>query len=116
MSPGCCIVLAPQTALQSNSDTIWVALDSNHGAQPQFAILHQKWIKNMKYNKLYVAVRALRHQANVTIALTATPVLTRPSDLWHVGRFMGLSGFEGPNNDNRYRTMNKGINASQRKD
>ncbi|EGO04147.1 hypothetical protein SERLA73DRAFT_67866 [Serpula lacrymans var. lacrymans S7.3] len=103
MSPGHRIVLAPQTALQSNSDTIWVALDSNlaHDAR--------------KYNKLYVAVWALRHQANVTIALTATPVLTRPSDLWHVGRFMGLSGFEGPNNNNKSRTMNKEINASQRK-
>ncbi|EGN97044.1 hypothetical protein SERLA73DRAFT_75888 [Serpula lacrymans var. lacrymans S7.3] len=101
MSPGRRIALAPQTALQSDSDTIWVASDNDTGAQPRFALLHNKWVKQTvygqqwglfvmdeahvarKYNKIYVAVQALRQQANVTIALTATPVLTKPLDLWH---------------------------------
>ncbi|EGO04149.1 hypothetical protein SERLA73DRAFT_148782 [Serpula lacrymans var. lacrymans S7.3] len=98
MSPGRCIVLVPQTALQSDSDTIWVASDHDTGAQPRFALLHNKWVKQTvygqqwglfvmdeahvarKYNRIYVAMRALHQQANVTIVLTATPVLTRPSD------------------------------------
>ncbi|KAH9011430.1 P-loop containing nucleoside triphosphate hydrolase protein [Lactarius deliciosus] len=45
-------------------------------------------------NKAYTAVRALRERTDMLVAMTWTPLQTRPSDLWHIGKVIGLSGFK----------------------
>ncbi|KAH9019722.1 P-loop containing nucleoside triphosphate hydrolase protein [Lactarius pseudohatsudake] len=45
-------------------------------------------------NKAYTAVRALREKTDMLVAMTWTPLQTRPSDLWHIGKVIGLSGFK----------------------
>ncbi|KAN0128350.1 P-loop containing nucleoside triphosphate hydrolase protein [Lactarius tabidus] len=44
-------------------------------------------------NKLHRAVRALRDRTDLMVAMTATPVQTRPMDLWNIGRAVGIRGF-----------------------
>ncbi|KAH9019867.1 P-loop containing nucleoside triphosphate hydrolase protein [Lactarius pseudohatsudake] len=45
-------------------------------------------------DKAYTAVRALREKTDMLVAMTWTPLQTRPSDLWHIGKVIGLSGFK----------------------
>src|SRR6266571_7554101 len=88
-------------------------------------------------NKLYGAVRALREKTDIFIAMTATPVQTRPSvraydlcmcvcyekltsgvwtqNLWLIGKVIGLPGFSDAN-DRELDDMNKALARAKRED
>ncbi|KAH9019860.1 P-loop containing nucleoside triphosphate hydrolase protein [Lactarius pseudohatsudake] len=45
-------------------------------------------------NKVYTAMLSLREKTDLFVGMTVTPVQTRPSDLWHIGKVVGLPGFK----------------------
>ncbi|KAH9011667.1 P-loop containing nucleoside triphosphate hydrolase protein [Lactarius pseudohatsudake] len=51
-------------------------------------------------NKVYTSMLALREKADLFVGMTATPVQTRPLDLWHIGKVIGLSGFKDDSRTN----------------
>ncbi|KAG1741027.1 P-loop containing nucleoside triphosphate hydrolase protein [Suillus occidentalis] len=66
-----------------------------------------------KYNKVHLAFRGLLERCMVMIAMTATPVTTRPADLWLMAQVLGLPNFQ---DNETYRMMNKELASAQRKD
>lgn len=87
-------------------------------------------------NKFYTAVRALRQNSDIFVAMSATPIETRPSvcihiwlcainalmtcnvqDLWNIGKAIGLHGFkDGEETDNELKMMNREIARAKRED
>ncbi|KIK74159.1 hypothetical protein PAXRUDRAFT_176509, partial [Paxillus rubicundulus Ve08.2h10] len=66
-----------------------------------------------KYNLAHVACRELRLRSSVLIALTATPVTTKPQDLWIMGDLMGIEGFA---DQEELLQLNREINSANRRD
>ncbi|KAH9949213.1 P-loop containing nucleoside triphosphate hydrolase protein, partial [Amylocystis lapponica] len=128
------IVLALVTAIQSDSDAVFVQkLKPKHGD----AVHSRSYNNNVSstvygytfgltimdeahtvrtLNKVYMAARELRKCSRMTVAMTATPVMTRPTDVWNMGRFLGIPAFEGADNDKEAHEMEKRLAAAQRRD
>ncbi|KAF8422282.1 P-loop containing nucleoside triphosphate hydrolase protein [Boletus edulis BED1] len=66
-----------------------------------------------KHNVAHTAVRALKEKAKVLVAMTATPVTTRPQDLYIMGQWMGIPGFD---NFDEFSDMSRQINRASRAD
>ncbi|KAG6370138.1 P-loop containing nucleoside triphosphate hydrolase protein [Boletus reticuloceps] len=66
-----------------------------------------------KHNVAHTAVRALKEKAKVLVAMTATPVTTRPQDLYIMGQWMGIPGFD---NFDEFYDMSRQINRASRAD
>ncbi|KAG2045712.1 hypothetical protein BDR06DRAFT_1015378 [Suillus hirtellus] len=66
-----------------------------------------------KYNKVHLACRGLSQRCLIVVAMTATPVTTKPADLWLMGQVLGLTSFQ---DSETYREMNKELSSALRKD
>ncbi|KAG2359798.1 hypothetical protein BDR07DRAFT_1291359, partial [Suillus spraguei] len=47
-----------------------------------------------KYDKVHIAARRLQERSHLMVAMTATPVTTKPTDLWIMGQLPGLPQFK----------------------
>lgn len=66
-----------------------------------------------KYNKVHVAARGLQERSHLMVAMTATPVTTKPTDLWIMGQLLGLPQFK---DTTQLKNMNRELAAAQRRD
>ncbi|KIO00764.1 hypothetical protein M404DRAFT_151975 [Pisolithus tinctorius Marx 270] len=66
-----------------------------------------------KHNQIHRAFRGLKDRATCAIAMTATPITTKVQDLYIMGQWMGIPGFD----DHReFLELNKEINRANRQD
>ncbi|EMD31654.1 hypothetical protein CERSUDRAFT_127231 [Gelatoporia subvermispora B] len=105
------ILLATSTAIQSDLDYCFAVPAEKwkmpikrptYDALVVQTIFNQQWglfvideahvIRGL--NKTYSASLLARSLSQMTVASTATPVLTRPGDLWNMGRMVGLETFD----------------------
>ncbi|KAH0833809.1 P-loop containing nucleoside triphosphate hydrolase protein [Lanmaoa asiatica] len=66
-----------------------------------------------KHNKLHMALRALGSRSSMMVALTATPVTTKPQDLWIIGQLLGLSAFF---DNDQWLKMKRELEGAMRRD
>ncbi|KAG2352396.1 P-loop containing nucleoside triphosphate hydrolase protein, partial [Suillus spraguei] len=66
-----------------------------------------------KYNKVHIAARGLQERSHLMVAMTATPVTTKPMDLWIMGQLLGLPQFKDAG---QLKNMNRELTAAQRRD
>ncbi|KAG2063389.1 hypothetical protein BDR04DRAFT_1163790, partial [Suillus decipiens] len=66
-----------------------------------------------KYNKVHTAARGLQERSHLMVAMTATPVTTKPTDLWIMGQLLGLPQFK---DIAQLKNMNRELAAAQRRD
>ncbi|KAI6137600.1 P-loop containing nucleoside triphosphate hydrolase protein [Pisolithus tinctorius] len=66
-----------------------------------------------KHNQIHRAFRGLKERATSVIAMTATPITTKAQDLYIMGQWMGIPGFD---NHNEFLELNKEINRANRQD
>ncbi|KAJ7934060.1 P-loop containing nucleoside triphosphate hydrolase protein [Mycena leptocephala] len=67
-------------------------------------------------NKTHIACRALREASSCTVAMTATPVISRILDLWNLGRMLGLVAFVGQRPDDEARKIERNLRSAARED
>ncbi|KAH9006022.1 hypothetical protein EDB83DRAFT_2236890, partial [Lactarius deliciosus] len=105
-----CIYIALTTAVQSDSSYVHLPCIGTRNPQVKKVagrdevdtIFRQRYLcmainKAHAFrdpNKAYTAVHALREKTDMLVAMTWTLLQTRPSDLWHIGKVIGLSGFK----------------------
>ncbi|GBE89337.1 hypothetical protein SCP_1503450 [Sparassis crispa] len=126
------IVLASVTALQDDARaTLTINTPrwdvpvqhfrfATHGALTLFATKWGVFILDEGHeirtlNWTYIAARFLMEISAMGIVLTATPVMTRPTDLWNMGRLLKLLAFAIENDDNAL-LMEREIRAAARRD
>ncbi|KAH0826426.1 hypothetical protein J3R83DRAFT_5404 [Lanmaoa asiatica] len=66
-----------------------------------------------KHNLAHMAARALRERATLMVAMTATPVTTKPQDLWIMGQLLGIQSFF---DYQEFQTLNRDVNRATRHD
>ncbi|EED77154.1 predicted protein, partial [Postia placenta Mad-698-R] len=118
-SPSRRIILATHTAMSSDSEVAFRLADKKmrdarkHGDVREkgryrastlyghkfgvFALDESHVVRTL--NTIYTAARQLRIQSETMVALTATPVMTKATDLWFIGCMLGIPAFDEPQHD-----------------
>ncbi|KAK7677244.1 hypothetical protein QCA50_019838 [Cerrena zonata] len=126
-APGHRIVLATMTALTSDAINCLQYASTSPNNAPKViencspTLLTRKWLftavdevhNARNVGQSYWAVWGLRQCSRGFVGMSATPVLTRPHDLYHIGRFMEIKGFD---NALDYQTMIRDMTKASRLD
>ncbi|EED80799.1 predicted protein [Postia placenta Mad-698-R] len=67
-------------------------------------------------NAAYCAARELRKISVMSMAMTATPVLTMATDVWHIGCLLGIAKFDNVENDVKLHEYKTKLAAALRAD
>ncbi|CAL1698687.1 unnamed protein product [Somion occarium] len=91
------------------------------GANPAALIFTKRFLvgawdeihQNRNIKTAFFAAKKLRECCTFYIGMSATPVQTKPQDLWHVALILGVPGFDG---ETEYKDMGREVNRAARKD
>ncbi|KAG2366148.1 hypothetical protein BDR07DRAFT_1373763 [Suillus spraguei] len=125
------IILATMSAAQDDAATVFIQGNRDSYGQPLPSPRFQRTSPNTLFGHEYVmsiadeghmlhninmahtAARALQGKSHSTVVMTATPVTTKPVDLWNMGLLLGLQQFKSIA---QLKTMNRELSAAQRRD
>ncbi|KAG1779882.1 P-loop containing nucleoside triphosphate hydrolase protein [Suillus placidus] len=125
------IILATTNAAHDDAVTVFIEGDRNSYGQPMAGPRLERTAPSTlfgrgynvtffdeahcarKYNKVHTAARGLQERSHLMVAMTATPVTTKPTDLWIMGQLLGLSQFK---DTVQLKNMNRELAAAQRRD
>jgi hypothetical protein len=70
------------------------------GRKFSLAVYDEAHLARVKYGRIYHALRMLSGLSHGVVALTATPVITSPTDVWNLGRLLRAEGFRTAADEN----------------
>ncbi|KAG2112438.1 hypothetical protein DEU56DRAFT_762044 [Suillus clintonianus] len=106
------IILATTNAVQDDAGTIVILPNTLFGHEDIMNTVHEGHIL-CNINTAHTAARALQGKSHSIAIMTATPVTTKPADLWNMGLLLGLQTFK---DTAQLKTMNRELSAAQRRD
>ncbi|KAG1863891.1 P-loop containing nucleoside triphosphate hydrolase protein [Suillus subluteus] len=125
------IILATTNAAQDDAATVFIQGDRDSYRQPMHSprfertspstLFGHEYITSIideghilrNINLAHTAARALQGKSHSTVMMTATPVTTKPADLWNIGLLLGIEQLK---DITQLKTMNRELTAAQRRD